>query len=154
MSALPSAAERLDEIESRVAISALVAGYCAGLDHRDYDGFTALWHADGDYRIPGRADYSGAEEIRRSLHVIDEIWLRNWHWTSNHTVTFIDPDRATGRSDVFSIGEERATGGTCFTAATYEDVYERRAGVWRFASRTTVRWFVTPAQDIPLPPPA
>ncbi|CAB4952933.1 unannotated protein [freshwater metagenome] len=145
---------RIDEIESRVAISALVAGYCAGLDHRNYGLFTGLWHADGEYRIPGRAEYSGIAEIHRSLEVIDEIWIRNWHWTSNHRVTFTEPDRASGRSDVFSIGQERSTGGTCLTAATYEDEYERRQGQWRFASRTTIRWFVTPAQDIPLPPPS
>lgn len=147
--------ERLDELESRAAIAELVAGYCEGVDRKDGDRFLALWHDDAAYLIPGgRGDFYGHDGIRQSLVVIGAAWSRTWHWTTNHTIAFQDADHATGRSDVFALCEKHEGGGTCLVSATYEDVYERRDGRWGFTRRLTNRWFVSPPQDIPLPPPA
>ena len=55
-----STAERLDRLESRVEIAALIAGYCEGVDRRDGAKFDGLWHDDAVYLIgAGRGDFHG-----------------------------------------------------------------------------------------------
>lgn len=150
-----SVEDRLDELDSRVAVSELVARYCSGVDQKDAVVFASIWHDDGEYLIPGgRGEFFGLDGILSSLDVISKAWNRTWHWTTNHAVTFEGPDRALGRSDVFAICEKHEGEGTCLVAATYDDVYERRAGEWRIRRRLVSRWFVSEPQDIPLPPPA
>ncbi len=147
--------QRIDEVESRIAIEELVAGYCVGLmGKQNADTFMALWHADAEYRIPARDDYLGIDRIREAYDVIFAFWSRTFHWTANRVITFAGPDQATGRVDVFAFQEKLDGSGVCWVGSTYFDVYERREGTWRFASRTTQRWFVSPPLDIPLPPPA
>ncbi len=150
-----SVEERLDELESRVAISRLAASYCEGVDHKQLGLFSTLWFDDARFVIPGgRGEFVGIDQIRASQEGVAKAWARTWHWTTNHTVDFQGADRATGRADVFAICEMHGGKGTCLVSGTYSDIYERREGSWRFAERTINRWFVTPAQAIPLPPPA
>ncbi|ODU07399.1 MAG: hypothetical protein ABS81_01180 [Pseudonocardia sp. SCN 72-86] len=145
--------ERIDRIESRTAVAELVAGYCEGVDRQDLDRFMGLWHEDASYLIPGgRGDFHGTDGIRASQEVIAKAWKETYHWTTNHTVAFETRDRATGRSDAFAICTHHS-GEISLVGATYNDVYERRDGVWKFASRTVNRWFVSAATDIPLLPP-
>ncbi|MEU7812205.1 nuclear transport factor 2 family protein [Pseudonocardia sp. NPDC049154] len=142
--------ERLDEQESRTAISALVAGYCEGVDHDNLELFMSLWHSDAAYLIPGgRGDFHGTEGIRQSQVVIGKAWSSTKHWTTNHTVAFENPDVATGRSDCFAVCEHH-DGKVSLVSATYVDRYERRDGTWRIAERLVKRWFVSEGQDIKL----
>lgn len=146
---------RLDELESRVAISRLAASYCEGVDHKRLDLFTTLWFDDARFAIPGgRGEFAGIDQIRASQAGVAKAWARTWHWTTNHIVEFQDPDSATGRADVFAVCEMHDGQGTCLVSGTYDDIYARREGSWRFVERTITRWFVTPPQAIPLPPPA
>ena len=147
--------DRLDEIESRTAVAALVAHYCEAVDHRNLELFMGLWHADGTLNIlGGRGVFHGTEEVRNSQAGVAKAWSRTWHWTTNLTVDFDGPDRATGRSDVFAICEGYGDGHICLVGGTYHDVAERREGVWRFTERVIARYFVSSPQDIPLPPPS
>jgi ketosteroid isomerase-like protein len=142
---------QLDQLQSRTAINDLVAGYCEGTDRRDLAKFLTLWHDDADYLIPGgRGDFHGIDGIRQSQEVIAKAWKQTFHWTTNHTVVFETPDRATGRSDCFAMcqhvdGEKVSTVG-----CTYLDKYERRDGVWKFAERYVNRWFVSAGEDVQL----
>jgi hypothetical protein len=150
----PDGLRRLDELESRHQITQLAADYCVGLmgpEHRDV--FTSLWHEDASYFIPGRDEYHGIDRIRASYDVIFSLWDRTFHWTSNSVIGFENPDRATGRVDVFAFQEQQGGSGVCWVGSTYFDVYERRSNQWRFAERTTQRWFVSPALELPLPAP-
>jgi 3-phenylpropionate/cinnamic acid dioxygenase small subunit len=145
--------DRLDEIESRTSIAALVAGYCEGTDRRDLDLFLSLWHDDAEYLIPGgRGDFSGIDRIRESQTVIARAWKETYHWTTNHTISFESADRANGRSDCYAMCV-REDGQVCHVGCTYFDDYERRAGVWKFAKRLVNRWFVSEPVDIKLLPP-
>lgn len=145
---------RVDELESRAAIGALVAGYCEGVDRKDSDRFQGLWHHDAAYLIPGgRGDFHGAEGIRESQAVIAKAWKQTYHWTTNHTVEFQDPDRATGRSDCFAMCQHHDGEKVSLVGATYLDKYERRDGVWKFAERYVQRWFVSAGEQIALLPP-
>jgi ketosteroid isomerase-like protein len=142
--------ERVDELESRVALSAIVAGYCEGVDHGNLDLFLSIWHDDASYLIPGgRGDFIGIARIRESQEVIAKAWASTKHWTTNHTVSFSSPDAATGRSDAFALCEHH-DGRVSLVSATYEDEYERRGGEWKLSQRLVNRWFVSDGQDIKL----
>jgi len=142
---------RLDQIESRTAINDLVAGYCEGVDRRDLDKFMSLWHEDAAYLIPGgRGDFYGTEGIRQSQEVIKAAWKQTFHWTTNHTVKFESPNRATGRSDCYAMCQHPDGERVSFVGCTYEDKYERRDGAWKFAERYVNRWFVSAGENIPL----
>jgi ketosteroid isomerase-like protein len=145
--------ERVDRIESRAAVGELVAGYCEGVDRHDLDRFMGLWHDDAAYLIPGgRGDFYGTDGIRQSQEVIGKAWKETYHWTTNHTVRFESADRAIGRSDVFAMCTPH-DGGVCYVGGTYDDVYERRAGTWKFSQRTVTRYFVSAPVDVSLLPP-
>jgi len=145
--------QRIDEIESRFAIAALVAGYCEGVDRQNLDRFMSLWHDDAEYLIPGgRGDFRGTEGIRASQEVIAKAWKETYHWTTNHTISFETKDRAHGRSDVYAMCTHQ-DGQVSFVGGTYEDVYERRDGEWKYVRRLVNRHFVSAAVDIKLLPP-
>jgi ketosteroid isomerase-like protein len=145
--------DRVDQIESRTAIAALVAGYCEGVDRQNLERFMGLWHDDAAYLIPGgRGNFHGTEGILASQEVIAKAWRETYHWTTNHTVDFESGDRAVGRSDVFAMCTHH-DGRVSYVGGTYDDIYERRAGVWKFAQRTVTRWFVSAPVDIELLPP-
>jgi len=145
--------QRLDRLESRHEIDALVAGYCEGVDRKDLAKFSSLWHPDADYLIgAGRGDFHGIAEITTFPDVAARAWTGTQHWTTNHVVTFADDDHATGRSDCIAIGSTHQ-GGHCWINATYVDAYERRDGVWKFARRQVLRWWVSSPVEMELAPP-
>lgn len=145
---------RIDEIESRTAISALVAGYCEGVDRKNVERFAGLWHDDAAYLIPGgRGDFYGTDGIRESQAVIAKAWKQTYHWTTNATVEFQTADRATGRSDCFALCQHHDGEKVSLVGCTYLDKYERRDGVWKFAERLVNRWFVSAGENIALLPP-
>ena len=136
-------AERIERLESRGAIGDLVANYCHGLDKHELELFASVFHADAAYVAGGAfGSYRGLDEIRRAA--TDVIWgalPRTAHHTTNLVVA-IDGDRATGRSDVAGEADD-PDGNTAAFTATYDDVYERRDGVWKIAERhVEIRTFV------------
>ena len=79
---------RVDRIESRTRIAELVAGYCEGVDRKELDKFTSLWHDDADYLIgAGRGDFHGVDEIAGFPAVAAKAWRETYHWTTNHVIT-------------------------------------------------------------------
>jgi SnoaL-like domain len=144
--------QRIDQIESRTAIAELVAGYCEGVDRRDDARFLSLWHEDAAYLIGGRGDFYGAEGLKEALVLVRPAWKATYHWTTNLTVKFESPDRATGRSDVFAMcvyPDDQVS----FIGGTYADEFERREGEWKFAKRVVDLRLVSAPVDIGLPPP-
>jgi hypothetical protein len=148
-----SLADRVDQLESRTAIDALVAGYCEGTDRRDLELFLTLWHDDAEYLIPGgRGDFYGTDGIKQSQEVIKKAWKETYHFTTNHTVTFSSADDATGRSDCYAICVHQ-NGNISHVGCTYLDTYQRRDGEWKFAKRLVNRWFVSEPLAVELLPP-
>ena len=140
---------RLEEIESRTAISDLVAGYCEGLDRYDRARFVGLWHDDAQFLVPGgRGDSEGINQIREVQLAIEKAWARTFHLTTNLVVRFQGPDSATGRSDCLAMSQSRDDGRITYVGAMYDDVFERRDGEWKFARRTVHRRFVTAGVDV------
>ena len=137
--ALPSRTieARVDELESRAAIQRLLAEYCHGVDKRELDRFVAVWHPDASLTMgEPMGDFRGIDEILGFIREI--VWEtqlpESHHWTTNTSLSFSDADHADGLSDVLAAGVG-PDGRRVTIAATYRDVFERRAGQWRILRR-------------------
>ncbi|WP_280342004.1 nuclear transport factor 2 family protein [Nocardia neocaledoniensis] len=133
-----SLVERIDLLESRAALNDLVANYCHGMDKHDLDLFLSIWHPDAEF-LPGEpfGAFRGTNEIKRAT--TDLIWTGLPH-TRHLTMNFvpqIDGDRAIGRADVSGEATD-PSGTTAVISASYEDVFERRDGVWRISERRII----------------
>ena len=128
---------RLDRLESRYEIEALVSNYCHGFDKRDYDRFLSIWWEDCTWKIgPPFGDFEGHEGIHEAIHaVLWPAWAQSQHVTSNLVVAFSGADTATGICDVDCMGLLTDSAEATFVGATYRDRYERREGVWKIAVR-------------------
>ena len=146
---------RIDRVESRFALHDLVSDYCHGFDKREWERFRAIWWPDAVWDIgPPFGRFEGAEGI---AHVTKDIlwpaWLESSHFTTNLVVVFEDDDRAQGVSDVDCIGTT-ADGKAQTVSATYNDLFERRAGIWKIAHRKVKMHHFSPLTGITLSPPA
>lgn len=125
---------RLDRIESRFAIEDLIAAYAKGFDHEDPELLHGIWHEDAVLDF-GEAFgvHEGIDAIRTAA---DGFWgAITWmhHWQATPLIE-IDGDRATAWVALDCLvrhGEE----GPIRVGGYYEDVFERRDGVWKFAKR-------------------
>lgn len=145
---------RLDRIESRFAIDALVSDYCHGFDKRDWDRFIAIWWDNAVWEIgPPFGDFAGHDGI---AHVTRDIlwnaWRASSHFTTNLVITFDSADRASGICDVDCIGTT-SDGIAQTVSATYRDDYERRGGVWKIIRRAVTMHHFSPLPGVSLSPP-
>jgi uncharacterized protein (TIGR02246 family) len=127
---------RIDELESRSALRDLVSDYCHGFDKRDFERFLAIWWNDCVWDIgPPFGTFRGHDGIHQAVKdVLWPFWRETHHLTTNLTVTFRDPDHASGLCDVDCMGADMEDN-LLVVGATYRDDYERRDGVWRIARR-------------------
>lgn len=127
--------QRLDRLESRNAIGELLANYCTGCDEHDEDLFLSIWHEDAEYPLgPVFGTFKGHDGIREAIGIIWDALPVTRHWTTNMTIEFEDDDHARARSDVtFECVDSE--GKELFGSATYQDVCERRNGIWKFSRR-------------------
>ena len=135
---------RLDQLESRHQIEALVSNYCHGFDKRDYDRFLSIWWDDCVWKIgPPFGDFAGHDGIHEAIHeVLWPAWAQSQHVTSNLVVEFTGPDTATGLCDVDCMGLLTDSTEATFVGATYQDSYARREGIWRISEReVTIHYF-------------
>lgn len=128
---------RIDELESRAAIQKLIADYSHGVDKHDLDRFLDVWHDDSVMSMgEPLGDFRGIDEIRRLITEI--IWVKVfpecYHWATNVSLAFADPDHAQGLTDVNAVGVT-LDGTRLSIAASYHDQFERRAGKWRILQR-------------------
>ena len=130
-------AARIDRIESRYEIEALVSNYCHGFDKRDYARFLSIWWEDCLWKIgPPFGDFSGHQGIQEAIHdVLWPAWAQSQHVTSNLVLNFDGPHTASGLCDVDCMGLLTDGPEATFVGATYRDRYERRDGVWKIAER-------------------
>jgi len=135
---------RLDALESRMAIDALISGYANAFDLPDAQLLGRLWHADSTLDLPGFGNGGSREEILAMA-------ARNWqrmphmhHWMANPLIR-IDGDVATGTvaADCLMYDVEQ---GPVQLSGLYYDRFERREGEWRFASRRFELHFLTPLE--------
>ena len=135
---------RLERLESRYEIEALVSNYCHGFDKRDFDRFLSIWSEDCVWKIgPPFGDFSGHEGIHEAIHeVLWPAWAQSQHVTSNLVVEFDGAYSATGICDVDCMGLLADSDEATFVGATYRDRFVRSEGAWKIAEReVTIHYF-------------
>ena len=126
--------QRLDALESERAIRSACAEYVRGIDSRDMDRVLSAWHEDATFDLGEYGACNGHDEIR---HFFAELMWPNYTETHHAQVNLaidVEDDRATGYSDV-TIQMVTGDGALQMSAATFEDIFERRDGVWKLARR-------------------
>ncbi len=146
--------QRLDWLETRLALQDLVSDYCLGFDKRDMERFLAIWWPDAVWEIgPPFGDFVGHEGV---VHAVENIlwpaWKDSTHYTTNLRVTLVNDDVMTGICDVYCIGNS-IEGQAQTVAATYTDRFERRDGVWKIARRKVTMQHFSPLTGITLSAP-
>lgn len=147
--------DRIDRIESRIAMGELVADYCHGFDKRDWDRFLAIWWEDAVWEVgPPFGSFDGHDGIAHAVKdILWPAWLASSHFTTNLVIRFVDADHADGVCDVDCIGTT-ADEVAQTVSATYTDRFERRDGVWKIARRHVKMHHFSPFPGVTLAPPA
>ena len=137
---------RLDRIESELAIRRLAAEYCHGADKRDLDRFLAVWAPTAVWQMTDEVRYEGHEAIAGLVQAQWRTFAQYVHWTTNHTI-WIDGDDARGECDVAASIHLRS-GRWVRTGGTYVDEYRRIDGRWLITRRDASSKFdIDPTPD-------
>ena len=135
--------QRLDRIESELAIQQLPARYAVAIDSRDIDTWLGLFVADVDCGRHGR----GREALRRWIEPAVKTFYRSHHQICGHVIDFIDENSATGK--VYCRAEHEDGDRWIVMAICYFDRYERRDGRWYFVSRNEQHWYACDVLERP-----
>lgn len=122
-----------------LAIQDLVAAYAYHFDNFDSEAWSETFLEDGRILpdLEGVQPAIGREALRRMADASYEQVSSVIHVTSTQRVLTIDGDRATGYAYFYCKGLLK-NGGSFLQTGRYDDVYQRTADGWRFASRTEV----------------
>lgn len=147
--------ERIGQLESRVAINALISDYCHGFDKRKADVFMAIWADDCVWNIgPPFGSFEGLEGVRHALlDVLWPAWDLSQHVTSNVVINFVDPNTAAARCDVDCTGRLVDSPDATFVGASYYDRLVRRSGVWKIQQRDVAIHYFNGFPGTTLSPP-
>lgn len=127
--------ERLDRLESTLAIQQLPCRYAIAVDSRDIDTWLSLWVEDIDCGRYGK----GREALRNFIDPAVRTFYRSIHLICGHVIDFVDADHATGK--VYCRAEHEAEGKWIAMAICYFDSYRRDKGRWYFESRNEQHWY-------------
>src|SRR3954454_20588531 len=92
MSDEPTMAERIDRIESRLAIGQLPIRYAMAVDGRDVDTWLGLFVPD----VQICRDQFGREALREWIEPALRTFRRSVHQIVGHRIELVDADHATG----------------------------------------------------------
>ncbi len=143
-------ADRIDRLESRLAIAELVAAYAEACDAHDMPRLMDLFAEDIEIDSPsGLMRARGKAAVEALFVALLRVRGPSFHWTHDHRIRIdpADPDRATGR--VMAHAETTPGGVHSLAALRYDDAYVRQGGVWRFARRTLAFLYYVPAARYP-----
>ncbi len=129
------------EFPDYLQIQNLLHRYAHLMDQADFEAVGQLF-AHADVYMPGEAgtfrkDPAGLADLwRRWTRVYpDTGTLRTRHITTNLFLEADGPDRAKARSYVLVVQATPTFSLQPVIAGTYEDIFERVDGLWRFAER-------------------
>ena len=146
--------QRIDLLETRLALQDLTSDYCLGFDKHDMARFMAIWWDDAVWEIgPPFGDFVGHEGV---IHAVVDIlwpaWANTTHYTTNLRISPESADAIDGTCDVYCIGNS-SEGQAMTVAATYDDRFERRDGIWKIARRKVTMHHFSPLTGITLAAP-
>jgi uncharacterized protein (TIGR02246 family) len=136
--AAKSVEARLQAVEDRDAIHAVMMSYGRTLDARDFAGFAELFARDGEY-VAGASSAKGPAAIRELLEGLLKknaapVSGRDFHLFFNETIE-VSGNEATALSKggFFVRGADRQLGTTALV--NYHDEFVREDGRWKFKRR-------------------
>ena len=145
--------KRLAQLEARFEISDIVGKFCRAADRSDLAAIAPLFHADAlDNHGFYEGDVPGLVEWMRDRH---RNILNASHNVTNLLIEFDGDDRALAESRVTVCIRYSAEGAAAFARGAglaiaadrcvdvlsfgrYVDIFERRGGAWKIASRIAV----------------
>jgi hypothetical protein len=146
--------QRLDELESRVAIGDLVTDYCRGFDSRDWARFISIWHEDCIWELgPAFGSFRNHDGVREGVNaVLYPIFRESHHLATNHRIEFDGPDNARGVCDVDCMAANHDDV-VIMAGVSYLDDYQRRDGIWKILRREMVIHYFNPMPGLEMSVP-
>jgi len=138
--------ERIDRLESLVAIQQLPIRYALAVDSRDLDTWVSLFIPDVYCGRKG----SGRDVLKSIIDPAVRTFYRSIHQICGHRVEFDDADHAHGV--VYCRAEHEDRGKWVVMAIAYFDNYERRDGEWFFVRRQEKHWYSADWEERPTAP--
>jgi len=138
-------AARLEALESRAAIEALISAYANAFDRIDVTLLNGIWHEESTLDLPGFGKAGGREEI---LAMAQNSWRQMphmHHWMANPMIT-IEGDSAAGTVAADCLFQDIEKG-PVQVSGLYHDNFKRRDGKWAFLSRRFELHFLTPLKE-------
>ena len=129
-------AARIQTLEDREAIRALLVAYASTLDNRDFAGFEQLWARDSEFLGGGTNTAKGPAAIRDLLSGLltkngSPTPGRDFHLVMNQTVD-VTGDTATGFSRGTWVSTNTENRLQVSIVANYYDQFVREDGRWKF----------------------
>jgi hypothetical protein len=136
---------RLDAIESRFAIDALIANYAEAFDTMNMDLLATLWHPDARLLLGQNGNAVGLDAILAQAAVNMKRMPHMHHWMANALIT-VKGDGADGlvAADCLFYDIDQ---GPLQVSGQYKDIYARRDGRWAFVERSFTMHFATPLKN-------
>lgn len=134
--------DRLEAIESRIAVESLVYKYAQAFDNRDPEMLVKIWHEDGILEMGDMGRFEGVPAIMAAAQGFWSDIPHMHHWMSNALID-VDGDRATAVTalDCFITHNES---GPTQVGGIYKDRCERRNGRWAIVERRFELHYWTP----------
>jgi len=133
--------QRIDRIESRLAIGELPTRYARAVDGRDIDTWISLFPKNVNCGKLG----IGREALRRHIEPAVRTFYRSVHLICGHTVDFLDDDSAQGTT--YCRAEHEDGDQWVSMAIIYFDRYVRQEGTWYFERRREKHWYSFDERD-------
>ena len=129
-------AARVQVLEDRDAIRALLVSYARTLDERDFAGFEQLWAKDAEFFGGASNTAKGPAAIRDLLQGLLKVNAaptpgRDFHLVMNQTID-VTGDTATGFSRGTWVVTDPDTKMRISIIANYYDQFVREGGRWKF----------------------
>jgi uncharacterized protein (TIGR02246 family) len=129
-------AARIQTLEDRDAIRALLVAYASTLDNRDFAGFEQLWAKDSEFLGGGGNTAKGPAAIRDLLRGLltkngAPTPGRDFHLVMNQTID-VTGDTATGFSRGTWVSTNAENRLQVTIIANYYDQFVREDGRWKF----------------------
>ena len=141
-------AQRLQQVEDRIAIERILVDYAAFLDDRDYARYSALFTPDGEWKN-GSGSHRGHAAIRQMLEGVmgpaGTPNRANYHVVTNPRVDLAG-DRATATSRYLFVMRGVDGQPTPSLAGVYRDELVRQGGLWKISRRVADDIMPTPAE--------
>jgi ketosteroid isomerase-like protein len=137
-------ADRLEQLEARMAIQDLASRYAIAVDSKDIEALSRLY-VDDFVVAPGQI---GREAVKARFRGLLQSYRRTVHLIVGQSAQIETPERASGT--VYCRAESERTEGWTVTMIGYFDRYERRGGEWLIAARQLRIFYERPLAPAPL----